>query len=548
MYALVRRAGETLSRPRAQLALLLAVTALVHAVHVGSALRDPYLQSRVGDEAHYDTWGRAIAGGALTSDTAFLTSPLYAYWLAALYRLAGDSLAIVQFANAALVLGTVALTWAAAYTWTAPCGRGRALAASIAACLVAFSRVVLFHESTGDKTALVLLLTAGAIYAVIRADERPSLRRWALAGAIAGLAALAHPLLLVLVPSVAIHSFAAAGWSRAAVRVAVAHALGAAIAIVPATLHNAVRSHELIPVCSNGGMGLYIGNHAGNVTGLYTSPPFSVANVESERDAFQREAERRTGRAMGPGEVSRFWTVEAVREMADNPRLSFQRFLRKLRWTVNDEELTDTRTYSFYVARLRVLRVFVWDFGLVAFLGLLGAVLAVRDRRATALTSFVALYALALASFFVFGRYRLPMIVPLAILAGTIPMRLGEIARSWRARTWALAVVTCVAVGAAVFGSVLPSPEESFFPDYYNQGNRYVRLGQPERALAEYEKAISIRPGDHPAVTRTALFLVEAHLQRGDRASAIRVLGEAIRVRPSDPALHAKLSALAAQR
>ena len=106
-----RRLGDVVARPGAQLAMLVGAAAIAHvAVHL-AARASPYLAFRVGDETYYHDWARAIAGGALLRDTAFFTSPLFAYALAALYRIAGDSIGAVQALNLVLGVGAVALTW-----------------------------------------------------------------------------------------------------------------------------------------------------------------------------------------------------------------------------------------------------------------------------------------------------------------------------------------------------------------------------------------------------------------------------------------------------
>lgn len=536
-----RRLGDVVARPGAQLAMLVGAAAIAHvAVHL-AARASPYLAFRVGDETYYHDWARAIAGGALSRDTAFFTSPLFAYALAALYRIAGDSIGAVQALNLVLGVGAVALTWAATSRLA---GRGPAL---LAGALVAFTRCGPFQESVPDKTTLILFLTALALHAVAWADERPTAARWAVAGAAAGVAALAHGLLLTLVAAALVHLLArwrTAG-PRDTVRRAAALAAGAALAIAPATIHNALRSGQLVLISSNGGQNLYSGNHAGNLTGTYTSTPFARPHMYSEENDFRAEAERRTGRRMGPADASRFWSAQAIAEMRALPELTARRFLRKLRWAFAAEDLADTRTYAFYVAEIPALRFMPWDFGLVAALGLLGAALSLRDRTRVVLVAFVALLAVGLAIFFVLGRLRFPMLVPLAILAATVPGRISALLAARRQA--ALGAVAALMGFAAwfVFGEVLPGLETSFFPDYYNQGNRYAAAGRVDLALAEYEKAVSVRPGDHPAMSRVAAELADVHLERGDPASARRVIAAALRARPGDPLLSAKLAALA---
>jgi 4-amino-4-deoxy-L-arabinose transferase-like glycosyltransferase len=536
---MLRRILDLLSRPRWQLALLLVGAAGVHAWLTATAIGDPYLSMPIGDEEYFHAWASAIASGTLASPTAFVTGPLFAYWLGALYSVFGDSVSTVLVANAVLGVATVALVWGTAYRVAGP------RAAAIAGVLVAVCRAPLFYEGAPDKTALVLFLSALALFAIAWAEDHPSWRRSFLAGLAAGAAALAHPLLLVLVPVVAVHSALLHG-VRTSIRTTAPYAGAALLAISPATIHNWVVSGDPVLISANSGMTLYIGNHRANATGLYEPPPFSGPYMDAEVSGFWREAERRTGRSLRAAEVSSFWTREALREMSGDPRLSLTRFLRRLRWTVNSEETTDSRTYEFYTERLPVLRFAPWGFGFIAVLGLVGAALAIRERRLRVLVGFSVVYAVVLSAYIVYGRYRLPLIVPFAILAGSLPATLGVLLRERRTRSLAGGTVFAVVAAGLVFGQVLPKTT-SFFLDYNHLGYRYLKAGRTAEALAEFEKAVTVRPGNSPDVVPVALQLAWFFAARGDGARAIRLLETVGRARPGEPAIAETLSELRAR-
>jgi 4-amino-4-deoxy-L-arabinose transferase-like glycosyltransferase len=382
-HELKMRAHEILARPRVQLVLLLGSCVALHAWHLAHALRDPYLQHRVVDEAFFHSWGSAIASGTLTSDLPFFTSPLFAYWLGLIYTVAGDSVATVVVANAILGVATVALTWEAARRIV---GLRAALLAGI---LVAACRAPMFYVALPEKSALVLFLTALCIFSFAWAEERPGSRRFVVAGVAAGAAALAHPLMLLMAPAVAVHVLAKMRGARHAVLPVVLYAAGALAAVLPATVHNFAKSGEGILVCWNGGAALYAGNQSWNRSGTYAPPPFSSATIQSEIFDYWREAERRVGHPMRPGETSAFWTREALREMWKDPALTAERFVRRLHWTFGDDELQDSRTFSFYAERLPSLRFLPWGFGVVALLGSLAGLAAARDRRVVFLLVFI---------------------------------------------------------------------------------------------------------------------------------------------------------------
>lgn len=531
------RTREGLSRPRRQLALLLALSVGLHAWHLACALRDPYLQHRVVDEAYYHSWGNAIASGALSGDLPFFTSPLFAYWLGLLYALGGDTLATVLVANAILGVATVALTWGAALRLVGP------RPALWAGLLVAACRAPVFYAGLAEKSALVLFLTALTVFALAWADKHPGKGRFAVAGVAAGTAALAHPLILVMIPAVAVHALASMRGARNALSVVTSYAAGALVAVAPATLHNFAKSGEVILVCWNGGAALYAGNESWNKSGLYAPPPFSMATIQSETFDYWREAERRVGHHMKPAETSAFWTHQALREMWGDPALTGERYVRRLRWTVGDHEIEDSRTFAFHAERLPSLRILPWGFGLVALLGILGALAVVRERRLVFLLAFIGAYAATLAFFFVYGRYRLPLLIPLAILAGTMPARATTLFHEGRPRPLFAAATAAILVAALVF--VPPfGPPESFFVDYNNLAVVYQEQGRIEEALAEFEKAVTVRPGTDPRVTEMSTELALLFWRRGEHERSKRLLRDVLRARPADEDVRTVLGTL----
>jgi tetratricopeptide (TPR) repeat protein len=197
--------------------------------------------------------------------------------------------------------------------------------------------------------------------------------------------------------------------------------------------------------------------------------------------------------------------------------------LRRIRWTVGQEELKDSRSFAFYRDRIASLGVPFWGFGLVSSLGLLGWVLALGRRRFLVLTVMVALFCVGLGLFHVFGRYRLPLIVPLSLLAAYALQWLFDALRERRYSALAATGAVLGIVVWQVFGPVLPERRESFFVDYYNQGNRYLALGRLEEATEEYEKAWTVRPGDHPGIEPMIIGLADLYLRLGapDKAEAL---------------------------
>ena len=517
--------------PNAVLGASLVLAAAVRFVAFSLTLDDPYLQFRQGDEAFYHRWALDILGGAWGRDTAFHTTPLYAYFLALAYLVGGQAIAYVRFLNVLLGLGAAVLVALTARRLLEP------WPAVLATVLYALCAAPLFYEWLPDKTALTLLLTALSFYLIALATVRVTPTRWFFAGLAVALAALAHTTLLVLIPAVWLHLAAGRAGGRAAVARALAlFTLGSLLGILPATLHNYARGGDFVLVTYNLGATFYIGNHAGNDSGAYASPPFATSNEQSEEFDFNREADRRAGRPLKPSEISSYWLRQGLAEIRENPQLSLRRFWRRLRWTLGAEEATDTRTYEFYAHRHRVLGPPLWGFGAVSLLGLLGLFPALRDRRFLVFGFFILLFTLGLSGVLVYGRYRLPLLVPLSLLAALVP---GAIADLLRRRRRAATVALGFAAGGCawlVFGTVSSAYPVGYFLDFNNQGNRYLDSGRFDLAVAEFDKALTVRPGYDAGVPRLFEWLMRQYLVRGQTGRARELLRNVTAQYPDDPA------------
>lgn len=512
-----RQGSSTFIRP----APVVSPTTLALVVIAGAAalrlaaylavLDDTYLQFRQGDEAYYHEWALAIFDGQWQRGTPFFTTPLYAYFLALAYHVGGQGLAYIRFLNVVLGVGAVVLTWLTARKTLG------GYTAVTATALFGFCTAPIYYEWIPEKTTLVLFLTALTFYLLTRARTGRNRLAWLAAGGVAGLAALGHTLLLVAAPAAwfCIASERRGSW-RDTVKTLATFSVGVMLGLAPATIHNWLQDGSFLLVSSTGGMTFYIGNGAGNTSGGYSTPPFAVSNANSEEKDFIAEAERRTGRTMKPAEVSSFWFRQAWSDIAADPKLALNRFWRRCRWTLGSEEKTDTRSFEFYKERHRVLGLPLWGFGFVSLLGLVGFTGAEGRRVLLFPAVFALLFVVGISAILVYGRYRLPLLVPLSLSAAGALSRAAELLRQRRAVALAAVGVPAAVLSWFVYSPVLPEEPVNFVTDFSNQGNRFWDQRRYDLALAEYEKALRVRPGNNPALPRLYHALGRIYAQRGD--------------------------------
>ena len=206
--------------------------------------------------------------------------------------------------------------------------------------------------------------------------------------------------------------------------------------LLPAVAHNVVWDGELLPVTSQAGQNFYTGSHPGNPHGGYHVPDFVRRTPRFEEADFATEAKRRAGRELTPGQISRYWGKEGWRALAAEPLRGPVLFARKLGLLYHRLEIPDDEDIRFFRRYAPVLRLPLPGFGPFGVLGLAGLALALRRRAAPPdVVLFVATYSMSVALFFVFSRYRLPLVGPLAIFRRVLPVRgFAGVAKAKRSR------------------------------------------------------------------------------------------------------------------
>jgi hypothetical protein len=76
---------------RGNLLLAVALLALtVRLIYIWQISHAPFFDLRIGDARAYHEWALRIARGDWIGDRVFYQAPLYPYFLAVLYKIAGD--------------------------------------------------------------------------------------------------------------------------------------------------------------------------------------------------------------------------------------------------------------------------------------------------------------------------------------------------------------------------------------------------------------------------------------------------------------------------
>src|SRR2546427_1166399 len=225
---------------------------------------------------------------------------------------------------------------------------------------------------------------------------------------------------------------------------------GLLVALGPVAVRNRAVSGEWVLVSSHGGLNFYIGNNA-EADGTYRSIPGIAPDIEGQIRDARAVAETAAGRPLRASEVSSHFYRRAGEWIARRPGAALRLFLRKLAYCFNAVDLSLNYSYAYYSRdEATLLRALVVGPGLLVPLGFFG--LAAVPRRAGGRgfwtwAAFVPVYAVSVAAFFVSGRYRLPLLVPLCVGAGATVVSLVDAARARRGRHLLLATGALILLG-----------------------------------------------------------------------------------------------------
>lgn len=547
------------------------VSLAAHVIYLVDARHDPTFDRPVLDAQTYDQEARAIAAGHPDAREPFWQPPLYPYWLGFVYAVTADSIRTARFLQALLGVLTCLLTAALARRLF---GEGVGILAGLLAALYG---PLIFYDTQLLPAGLGTLLVLTAFLLLLRAVERPVPANWFGCGLVTGLAALTVGNALALVVPAAI--WLVVGPARLGLRgerreivgrgrrwFALAVLLaGVAAGIAPAALRNFLVSREFVPISTNAGINLYIGNNPDAWRTMAVRPGYDW--VELTR------LPTRNG-ATTPSAANAWFVKEVVRYATADPAGFLRGLLVKAGLLLNAREIprnTDIYVHASFSPWLHALTwragSFAFPFGIVGPLALLGLLTGCRrragGRRAPArppaaataapggpvaspaagrclAAAFLLLYGASIVLFFVASRYRVVLTPFLALFAAAGIAWLWERRRSAGALLPGLTVLAAAGV-AANLPVRAPADHGNFAAEMHLfLGVRAETKGNSPEAEAEYREALRI----DPACGDAWFCLGNLRRARGDLDRAIEAYTRAVRFGPGSAEAHNNLAGL----
>ena len=428
--------------------------------------------------------------GDWLGEGVFYQAPLYPYFLAILQSLFGHNLWAIRFVQ--LLLGSLS------------CGliflAGDKLfsrAAGLAAGLIlACYAPAIFFDVLIEKSILDFFLISCLLFLLIGRVHDEKWGRWLVAGMVSGLLGLSRENALVLVPVIAL--WLAISFTRTSLQLRARwlglYLAGVLLILLPVGLRNFAKGGEFQLTTSQLGPNFFIGNNAA-ADGTYGSVRKAIQEAQLEGPDAKRLAERRAGRTLTPGQVSDYWLDQAVLYIRNHPADWLRLLAAKWLMVWNKREIEDSDDFYIYQSWSGLLGLLgaVNHFGVLAPLFMAGLVLTVaRWRNLWLLYAMILSMAASVAIFYVFGRYRFPLVPLMAPIAG---VGLIEMAKLFKNKRWPrLAIALIVAACAAVLVNWPLGGSGPGAAGYNNLANAYLKQGRVGEATRTALKALEVDP------------------------------------------------------
>jgi tetratricopeptide (TPR) repeat protein len=477
---------------------IFAVALVVRLIHVWQIRKAPFFSVLMGDSRAYDEWAQRIARGDWMGNKVFYQAPLYPYFLGILYAVDGRDLLMVRICQA--ILGSIAcvclgLAGGRFFSWRV---------GLIAGWLLALYAPAIFFDSLLQKSVLDVFFICLIIWILsgLVVGEGRQRGPWLWLGLGMGALSLTRENALVLVAVILIWIFVrdrVAGRER--VVTAGAFVLGLTLVLLPVVVRNSmVPGGGLFVTTSQFGPNFYIGNNA-VADGTYMSLRFGRGAPEYERQDAMELAERAAGRHLTPAEVSNYWTDRALDFITSHPAAWLKLLGRKVALFVNATETIDTEGQDSYAEWSTPVRLaaHVGHFGILVPLAAFGVFATWPQRkRLWILYAMMIAYAASVVLFYVFARYRFPLVPFLVLFASAGLASFSGFVRATSIRQSALTLASVLAIAIVVNWPIL-SRDLMQAVSENNLGVALEEDGRLDEAIRHYRRAVALQGDYAPA-------------------------------------------------
>ena len=462
---------------------------LLRVIHLTAIQQySPFFDVFPGDLGSYDRWATNIIEQGWLGQEIFYQDPLYPYFLAIIYKTIGRDFFWVYMIQALLGAATALVVFLlGSRIFNKATG-------IIGGLLYACFAPAIFFDGLLLKVSLAAFLFCLAVYFLVGKGLKEAGPNQILSGFFMGLATLTRGNFLLILPVI----FVALVLNRQVdmkrrLAMALLFVIGNLLVLVPVAARNYVVSNDLVLTTSQAGQNFYIGQNL-EANGTYIKLSFVRPDPLFEQEDFHNEAEKRLGRELTPSEVSGYWFSQGMDFIKKEP-LSFLKLTgKKLLLFFNNYEIPDNHNFYFHSKYSNVLQNLPISFGLISPFVILGFLGMIYERKTGSFFFFVIqiVYIGSIILFYIFSRYRMPVLPLLCISAG---YGVTLLFRQFAMQKWGILALSLILSGTVFAMGRYPVIEPfDFSHSYTDEAIAHEIRKEDLQAYESYRHALTIKP------------------------------------------------------
>ncbi|MBX7243888.1 MAG: tetratricopeptide repeat protein [Candidatus Sumerlaeaceae bacterium] len=430
---------ENRSRETKAALLIFLVALTVRAAYLGEMAAKPFWGSLIFDSRYLWQQSESLLTQYAFPTGPFFRPPLYLIWIAFWRLLAGDAaLFVIPAVQHVLGAGMSVIVFFMTMRCSGLPG------GFVAGLLAAFYAPAIFYEGEVLSDSLGLFLNTAFLAMWLRALDTRVARDFALAGLLAGLAAITRPN-IVLVLGLFVPVLLLGGIRQQSQWPLRRRAVLASVFLLPVliltglpTMRNTLLGEPAF-IGTQGGINFFIGNNIqANGTNIIIPNEVEAAGTEY-KDMVEEYAvigylQNKHGRqeglrrylagdiaVPGPSKLSAYWYAEARKSLMSHPRAALELYLRKVVAAFNNWEVRNNKDFQFYADYVSsVLHYNPFTFSLLFGLAAIGVAVCLGGGipHGYWILLYQAVISASVILYFVGGRLRLPIVTGLFVLGG----------------------------------------------------------------------------------------------------------------------------------
>ena len=414
---------------------LFSLALLLRILHIYFIVPNPFFHHPVGDEKEHYEWALKIIEGDVFSvhKGAFFRSPGYPYFLAFLLFITGENLFLVRILQAIIGSFSVVLIYLIAEK---KFGKKVAL---LSGFISAGYPLFIYYSAMLLDTTFYIFLVLLVLFFSLKIEEKKTCLWVFLSGLFMAFNCIIRPNLLIFIPFhivwIAIMLVSHTSWRQIysdliqrwkfVAGSIILYLIPIFIIISSIMLRNYLLEKDFYLIATNGDLNFYLANNPDKELTLNLRPGL-------EWEMFLQTPYLELGENISKKEVQLFWRKKYLDYIKKRPFIFLLDKVVNLYNFFDGYEYREIQMYDYYFKQSPILKIPI-SFYIISPLSLIGIAFGIRKfRENNLLILFVGVYAFSVVLFFVYSRYRLPIVPVLIMFASyTVVRMIGEMRKRY---------------------------------------------------------------------------------------------------------------------